>query len=204
MLVAGALLATSCKEAKKEATDLKNATVETTKAAAEGAKDAAGHAVDGAKDAAGNVINGAKDAAGHVVEGAKDAAGNVNNGAKDVAGHAVEGAKDAAGNVVNGAKDAAKHMTDKASDMANSALSGVNIPVLSNRAVTENLTAYAANAKELIAAKGNVIKTTKLAKKGAELLDEGKKLSSKLKPAELTKYKSALSAIQSKIAGATK
>lgn len=193
MLVAGALLATSCKEAKKEATDLKNATVETTKAAAEGAKDAAGHAVDGVKDAAGNVIDGAKDAAGNVVEGAKDAAGNVIDGAKDAAGHAVEGAK-----------DAAKHMTDKASDMANSALSGVNIPVLSNRAVTENLTAYAANAKELIAAKGNVIKTTKLAKKGAELLEEGKKLSSKLKPAELTKYKSALSAIQSKIAGATK
>ncbi len=182
MLVAGALLATSCKEAKKEATDLKNATVETTKAAAEGAKDAAGHAVDGVKDAAGNVIDGAKDAAGNVVEGAKDAAGNV----------------------IDGAKDAAKEMTDKASDMANSALSGVNIPVLSNRAVTENLTAYAANAKELIAAKGNVIKTTKLAKKGAELLEEGKKLSSKLKPAELTKYKSALSAIQSKIAGATK
>ena len=177
----------------KEATDLKNATVETTKAAAEGAKDAAGHAVDGVKDAAGNVIDGAKDAAGNVVEGAKDAAGNVIDGAKDAAGHAVEGAK-----------DAAKHMTDKASDMANSALSGISIPVLSNRAVTENLTAYAANAKELIAAKGNVIKTTKLAKKGAELLEEGKKLSSKLKPAELTKYKSALSAIQSKIAGATK
>lgn len=191
MLFVGALLATSCKEAKKEASDLKNATVEATKSAAEGAKDAAG-----------NVAHGAKDAAGHVVEGVKDAAGNVVEGAKDAAGNVVAGAKDAAGNVVNGAKDAAKNMTDKASEMVHSALSGVNIPVLSNRAVTENLTAYAANAKELIAAKGNVIKTTKLAKKGAELLQEGKKLSSKLKPAELTKYKSVLSAIQAKISEA--
>lgn len=180
MLFVGALLATSCKEAKKEASDLKNATVEATKSAAEGAKDAAG-----------NVAHGAKDAAEHVVESVKDAAGNV-----------VEEAKDAAGNVVNDAKDAAKNMTDKASEMVNSTLSGVNIPVLSNRAVTENLTSYAANAKELIAAKGNVIKTTKLAKKGAELLQEGKKLSSTLKPAELTKYKSALSAIQAKISDA--
>jgi hypothetical protein len=156
VLVAGSLLATSCKEVKKGATDLKDATVET-----------AGSAVDATTDAAGAVADGAKDAAGTAVDGAKDAANAV---------------------------------VDKASEMVSSALEGVSIPSFANEAVTKNLTEYAAYAKDYIAANGNLAKISALAPKGAALLAKGKELASKLDVKEMAKYKSVLSAIQSKMA----
>ncbi|MEE9407110.1 MAG: hypothetical protein V3V28_03435 [Polaribacter sp.] len=140
-----ALLATSCKEAKKGATDLKDATVETT-------------------------------------------------------GKAVEATKDAGTTVVDGAKDAANAVVDKAQGMVESALEGVSIPEFANEAVTKNLTEYAAYAKDYIAANGNLGKISALAPKGAALLVKGKELASKLDVKELAKYKSVLSAIQSKMA----
>ena len=167
VLVAGSLLATSCKEVKKGASDLKDVTVET-----------AGSAVDATTDAAGVVADGAKDAAGTVVDGAKDAAGAV----------------------VEGTKDAANAVADKASEMVSSALEGVSIPSFTNEAVTKNLTDYAAYAKDYIAAKGNLGKISALAPKGAALLAKGKELASKLDVKEMAKYKSVLSAIQSKMA----
>jgi len=83
-----------------------------------------------------------------------------------------------------------------------SALEGVTIPSFSNAAVTENLTQYAAYAKDYIAANGNVVKIAGMAKKGADLLAKGKELASKLDVKEMTSYKSVLSAIQSKMAPA--
>ena len=189
VLVAGSLLATSCKEVKKGATDLKDATVET-----------AGSAVDATTDAAGAVANGAKDAAGTVVDGAKNAAGAVADGAKDAAGTVVDGAKNAAGAVVDGAKDAANAVVGKANDAVSSALGGVSIPSFANEAVTKNLTEYAGYAKDYIAANGNLAKISALAPKGAALLAKGKELASTLNVQDMAKYKSVLSAIQSKMA----
>ncbi|PQJ71884.1 hypothetical protein [Polaribacter butkevichii] len=167
LLVVGSLLATSCKEAKKGATDLKDATVETAGKAADATTEAAGAVAEGAKEAAGTVAEGATDAANAVVEGAENA---------------VEGVKDA----VSDAKD--------------SALAGITIPSFSNEAVTKNLTEYAAYAKDYIAANGNLAKISALAPKGAALLAKGKELASKLDAKEMAKYKSVLSAIQSKMA----
>jgi phage-related protein len=169
VLVAGSLLATSCKEVTKGASDLKNATVET-----------AGSAVDATTNAAGAVVDGAKDAAGSAVDATTNAADAVANGAKDAAGAVV----------------------DKASEMVSSALGGVSIPSFANEAVTENLTKYAAYAKDYIAANGNVAKIAALAPKGAELLAKGKELASTLNVQDMAKYKSVLSAIQSKMAPA--
>ena len=156
VLVAGSLLASSCKEVKKGATDLKDVTVET-----------AGSAVDATTDAASKVT---------------------------------EGAKDAAGTVADGAKDAANAVVDKATEMVSSALEGDSIPAFANEAVTKNLTEYAGYAKDYIAANGNLGKISALAPKGAALLAKGKELASKLDVKEMAKYKSVLSAIQSKMA----
>lgn len=87
-------------------------------------------------------------------------------------------------------------------DMVDSALEGVKIPTFSNEAVTENLKAYASYAKEYIDAKGNLAKITAMATKGADLLKKGKELAAKLDEKEMAKYKSVLSAIQSKMAPA--
>ena len=182
VLVAGSLLATSCKEAKKGATDLKDATIET-----------AGKAADATTEAAEDVANGAKDAANTVAEGASNATDAVVDGAKDAANTVAEGASSAANTVAEGAKEAVSGAKD-------SALEGVTIPEFSNEAVTENLTKYAAYAKNYIAANGNMAKIAALAPKGAALLAKGKELASNLNATELAKYKSVLSTIQSKMA----
>jgi hypothetical protein len=147
VLVAGSLLVTSCKEVKKGATDVTDATLET---------------VDKATDAT----------------------------------------TDAASAVVDGAKDASNALVDKATSMVSSALEGISIPAFSNEAVTENLKEYATYAKDCIAADGKLGKLAALAPKGASLLAKGKELASSLKPEEMAKYKSILSAIQSKMASA--
>ena len=189
VLVAGSLLATSCKEAKKGASDLKDATVET-----------AGKAADATTEAAGTVANEAKEAAGAVVEGATDAANTVVDGAKDAATTVAEGATDAANAVVEGAESAVEGVKETVSGAKDSALAGVTIPSFSNEAVTENLTKYAAYAKDYIAADGSLTKISALAPKGAALLAKGKELASKLDASELAKYKSVLSSIQAKMA----
>jgi sortase (surface protein transpeptidase) len=66
VLVAGSLLATSCKEVKKESTDLKGATVEAASTAADATKDAADTAVEGTKDAADAVVDAVKTASDEV------------------------------------------------------------------------------------------------------------------------------------------
>mgnify|MGYP000076600563 CR=1 FL=1 len=81
-----------------------------------------------------------------------------------------------------------------------SALEGITIPNFSNEAVSKNLLEYAQYAKNYVDAKGNLAKITGMAAKGASLLKEGKVLASKLDASELTKYKSVLSQIQSKMA----
>ena len=148
VLVAGSLLATSCKEAKKGASDLKDATV-----------DAANKTVDATKDAATKTVDATKDAADAVVEGAKEL-------------------------------------------VSSEVLEGVKLPEFTNPEVTKNLTEYANYAKEYIAANGDLGKISGLAAKGKELLAKGKELASKLDATELAKYKSALAAIQAKMAPA--
>ena len=97
-------------------------------------------------------------------------------------------------------KEEAKDVVEKVKKEIASALEGVTIPEFSNEAVTKNLQAYAQYAKDYVAANGNVVKITGMAAKGASLLKEGKALASKLDASELTKYKSVLSQIQSKMA----
>ena len=84
VLVAGSLLATSCKEVKKGASDLKDVTVETT-------SNAAGTVVDGAKDATNAVVDGAKDATNAVVDEAKDATNAVVDKASGMINSAIGG-----------------------------------------------------------------------------------------------------------------
>jgi len=91
VLVAGSLLATSCKEVKKGATDLKDVTVETADSALDATTDAAGAVVEGAKDATGAVVEGAKDAASTVVNEAKGATNAVVDKASKMVSSALEG-----------------------------------------------------------------------------------------------------------------
>ena len=122
----------------------------------------------------------------------------VTKGASDLKNKTVE----TAGSAVDATKDAANAAADKASDMVSSAIEGIAIPSFANEAITKNLTEYAAYAKDYIAANGNLAKISELAPKGATLLAKGKELASKLDPKEMAKYKSVLSAIQSKMAPA--
>lgn len=122
-------------------------------------------------------------------EEVKDATKEVVTEAKKEVVESKEAAKEQLKEVVEGAKK----------DIA-SALEGVTIPNFSNEAVTKNLTEYAQYAKNYVDAKGNLAKITGMAAKGASLLKQGKELASKLDASELTKYKSVLSQIQSKMA----
>ena len=97
-------------------------------------------------------------------------------------------------------KEGVKEVVDGVKKDIASALEGVTIPNFSNEAVTKNLTEYAQYAKNYVDAKGNLAKITGMAAKGASLMKQGKELASKLDASELTKYKSVLSQIQSKMA----
>lgn len=143
VLVAGSLMATSCKKAKEAGSDLKDAT-------------------------------------------------------EAVATEAAEATEDAADAVAEGVEDAA----DAVSDAFDSALEGVTIPTFENEEVTEHLKAYADYAKEYIAAGGDVVKNADLAKKGTELAAKGKELVASLDEESAAKFKSVMSAIQSKMAPA--
>ena len=97
-------------------------------------------------------------------------------------------------------EEVVKEVVDGVKKDIASALEGVTIPNFSNEAVTKNLTEYAQYAKNYVDAKGNLAKITGMAAKGASLMKQGKELASKLDASELTKYKSVLSQIQSKMA----
>ena len=131
---------------------------------------------------------------------AKEGALKITDAAKEVSNKTIDATKKVTTKVVDGAKDVTKKVVDGAKDVVASVLGGVKIPKFSNPEVTKNLTEYAAYAKDYIAANGNVAKITTMGKKGAELLAKGKVLASKLDAKELGKYKSVLSAIQSKMA----
>ena len=97
-------------------------------------------------------------------------------------------------------KEEVKEAVEETKKVLTSALEGITIPSFSNEAVSKNLLEYAQYAKNYIDANGNLAKITGMAAKGATLLKEGKALASKLDASELTKYKSVLSQIQSKMA----
>ena len=101
---------------------------------------------------------------------------------------------------VNEVKKEVVEVVDEAKKGLTSAIEGITIPSFSNEAVSKNLLEYAQYAKNYVDAKGNLAKITGMASKGASLLKEGKALASKLDAKELSKYKSVLSAIQSKMA----
>ncbi|MGJ8743703.1 hypothetical protein [Polaribacter sp.] len=86
------------------------------------------------------------------------------------------------------------------SDAIDSALEGITIPKFEDAKVTEYLQGYAEHAKEYIAAKGNVLKNAKLAKKTVELAKQGKEIVSNLDGKAAAQFKSVMSAIQSKMA----
>jgi hypothetical protein len=176
VMVAGTLLATGCKKAAEAGKDMKDATVEAANTAADATKDAATTVVDGAKDAANTAVDATKDAATTVVDGAKDA--------------------------TNAVVDGAKNMADKATSVVESAIGGVSIPEFKNPEVTKHLQSYATYAKDYIAAKGDVLKSAKLAKQGVSLATKGKELLGSLDAESATKFKSVMNAIQSKMAPA--
>lgn len=140
---------------------------------------------------------------------AKEAGSDLKDAAVEVTDKAVDATGDAANAVVEGAEDAAdavkegaEGVVEGAKEAVESALGGITIPSFSNPAVAENLKEYAVYAKDYIAANGNLGKISALAPKGAALLAKGKELASKLDVKEMAKYKSVLSAIQSKMAPA--
>ena len=138
------------------------------------------------------------EAANTAADATKDAATTVVDGAKDAANTAVDATKDAATTVVDGAKN----MADKATSVVESAIGGVSIPEFKNPEVTKHLQSYATYAKDYIAAKGDVLKSAKLAKQGVSLATKGKELLGSLDAESATKFKSVMNAIQSKMAPA--
>ena len=138
--------------------------------------------------------NALKDGAGAVVEGGanvvKDGAGAVKDGANAV----VDGAKDGANAVVDGAKDIA--------GKAVSAITGVEIPEFKDPAVGAHLQSYSEYAKDYIAAGTDAYKNTELMAKGKDLVAKGTEIVKGLDAESATKFKSVLTAIQSKMAPA--
>ena len=97
-------------------------------------------------------------------------------------------------------KKEVKEVVEEIKKDLTSAIEGITIPNFSNESVTKNLVDYAQYAKNYIDAKGNIAKIKGMTAQGATLLIQGKELASKLDTSELTKYKSVLSEIQSKMA----
>ena len=128
------------------------------------------------------------EAANTAADATKDAATTVVDGAKDAANTAVDATKDAATTVVDGAKN----MADKATSVVESAIGGVSIPEFKNPEVTKHLQSYATYAKDYIAAKGDVLKSAKLAKQGVSLATKGKELLGSLDAESATKFKSVM------------
>jgi hypothetical protein len=99
-------------------------------------------------------------------------------------------------------KEKVEEVTGGISEMLVSALDGVTIPKFKNEEVTKHLQTYASYAKDYIAAKGDVLKNAKLAKKGVALAIKGKELLGSLDAESAKKFKSVMNAIQSKMAPA--
>ena len=158
VLVAGALLSTSCKEAKKEANDVKGAAVEATEKVAEETKAAADKVAEATGEAAEKVAEGAEKAAEDVKE-------------------AVDGAKEAVQNAV----------------------AGITIPEFKDPKVGEYLTEYAKYAEDFAAAKGDALKQTSLAKKGADLATKAQGIVGSLDAESAKKFSDVMTAIQAKM-----
>ena len=83
-----------------------------------------------------------------------------------------------------------------------SAIEGIEIPEFSSPKAAKFLQSYSQYAKDYIAAKGDVLKNAKLAKRGVELAGEGKKIATTLDAKGVKKFNSVMVAIQSKMAPA--
>ena len=103
---------------------------------------------------------------------------------------------------VNNVETKLEEGTKKVSDMLESALEGVSIPKFEDPKVGEFLQGYATHAKEYIEAKGDVLKNAKLAKKSVEYATKAKDIVANLDEESTAKFKSVMSAIQSKMAPA--
>ena len=123
-------------------------------------------------------------------------------GEKKDAKEAVEGAKTEMKKEVKKVEEKVEEVKKEVSDMVDSALDGIKIPNFENAEVTKHLQSYASYAKDYIAAKGDVLKNAKLAKQGVELAKKGKELLGSLDAESAKKFKSVMSAIQSKMAPA--
>jgi hypothetical protein len=121
-------------------------------------------------------------------------------GEKKAATETVEEVKTEVTKEVEKAKTKVEGTVKEVSDMVESALDSVSIPRFENEKVTEHLQSYATYAKDYIASKGNVLKKPALVKKGADLLLQGKSLMANLDDKSAAKFKSVMSAIQSKMA----
>ncbi len=126
---------------------------------------------------------------------AKEAGNDLKNATEKAAGKALDVTK-AAGNAV--VDDAANAV----GDAIESAISGISIPKFEDPKVGEHLKAYSEYAKDYIANKGDVLKNASLAKKGIELAKKGKEILGSLDSESAKKFKSVMSAIQSKMAPA--
>lgn len=98
------------------------------------------------------------------------------------------------------AVDSLKKDAKEIKEGVESALEGVTIPKFEDEKVTEHLKAYAVHAKEYIEAKGDVVKNSELAKKSVEFAKKSKQMLSTLDEEAAAKFKSAMTAIQSKMA----
>lgn len=133
---------------------------------------------------------------------AKEAGSDLKDATVEATDKATDVAKDAAKVVQEGAENVVEDVKQAVSGNTDSALEGVSIPEFENAEVTKHLKAYATYAKDYIAAKGDVLKNAKLAKEGVELAKKGKELLANLNEESAKKFKSVMSAIQSKMAPA--
>lgn len=103
---------------------------------------------------------------------------------------------------VEATEDATTKAVDTVVEEVKSVIDGVAIPEFKDPKVGEFLQSYSQYAKDYIDAKGDVLKNAKLAKKGVEYATKAKEIVGNLDADAAKKFKSVMSAIQSKMAPA--
>ena len=131
-----------------------------------------------------------------------DKAEKAGNDLKDAAVKATDKATEVTEDAVDAVKEGTENVVAEVKEAVQSVVDGISIPEFENPEVTKHLESYATYAKEYIAGKGDALKNAKLAKQGVALAAKGKELLGSLDEESAKKFKSVMSAIQSKLASA--
>ncbi len=134
---------------------------------------------------------------------AKEEADKAVDAAAEVTEKTAEAVTDAATDATTKVVEKAEEVVDKAAESVKSTIDDITIPSFDNEKVEQHLKNYAAYAKEYIAAKGDVVGNSDLAKKGIELASKGSELLKTLDAESVKKFNGIISAIQAKMAPAS-